>query len=170
MEGFRELDHVATKMDVDEAKKPENKDEVLKNIQESRKPLRRRPIIRKGDRVRELLKKDRTKKISFTIEWSENVYNVVDVIDKYYFLDGGNRDKYLRYMLQKVEGDVKTIKTDAKDEGTRARRLKELNKQDVIPESYVELNKQKAEADKALAEKIEAIKNRERKKKKKYDE
>lgn len=169
LDSFRELDHVATKMDVDEAKKPENKDEVLKNIQESRKPLKRRPVVRKGDRVRELLKKDRGEKSSFAVEWSKEIYNIVDVIDKYYYLDGGKRDKYLRYMLQKIEGDVKTIKTDPKDEGTRAKRLKELNKQDVIPESYMALNKQKAEADKALAEKIEAIKNRERKKNKKYE-
>jgi hypothetical protein len=54
------------------------------------------------------------------------------------------------------------------DEGTRARRLKDLAKQDVIPESYVELDKQKAEADKALKEKIQAIKSRVRTKNKKY--
>ena len=171
VESFRELDHVSTKMDVDEAKKPENHDEVVRNIQESRKPLKRRPVIHKGDKVRELLKKDREeKKPSFDIVWSKEVYTVVDVIDKYYYLDGGKRPKYLRYMLQKIEGDVKTIKTDALDEGTRARRLKDLAKQDVIPESYLELNKQKAEADKALKEKIDAIKNRIRTKNKKYED
>ena len=168
LEGYRELDHAATKMDVEEAKKPENHDEVVRNIQESRKPLKRRPVVQKGDKVRELLKKDRQKKASFEIEWSTEVYTVVDVIDKYYYLDGGKRPKYLRYMLQKIEGEIKNIKTDAMDEGTRARRLKDLAKQDVIPESYVELDKQKAEADKALKEKIQAIKNRSRTKNKKY--
>ena len=168
LKGYRQLDHIATKMDVEEAKKPENHDEVVRNIQESRKPLKRRPLVKKGDKVRELLKKDREKKTSFEIEWSKEVYTVVDVIDKYYYLDGGKRPKYLRYMLQKIEGEVKTIKTDAMDEGTRARRLKDLAKQDVIPESYVELDKQKAEADKALKEKIQAIKNRSRTKNKKY--
>ena len=168
LKGYRELDHAATKMDVEEAKKPENHDEVVRNIQESRKPLKRRPVVQKGDKVRELLKKDRQKKASFEIEWSTEVYTVVDVIDKYYYLDGGKRPKYLRYMLQKIEGEVKNIKTDAMDEGTRARRLKDLAKQDVIPESYVELDKQKAEADKSLKEKIQAIKSRARTKNKKY--
>ena len=170
--GWKDKVHSATKMDVEDASKPENHEEAFKNQLEARRPLKKRPTLYVGDKVREMKKQPRNadNKKSFTPTWSEEIYEVTDIIDKYYYLSGGKRDKYLRYMLQKVEGDVRHIRTDDKDDGTRTKRLKELNKQDVIPESYIALNKQKAEADKALAEKIEAIKNRERKKNKKYDD
>ena len=73
-------------------------------------------------------------------------------------------------MLQKVTGEVKKFTKKAKDEGTKAKFMKDLSSAEVIPESIQQAEKQKQKALADIGEKIKEIKAKIRKKNPKYQD
>jgi transposase InsO family protein len=165
----KQIDHGTTEFTPVEAKKEENREKVRKNILDN-SSYTRREIINVGDRVRPLKKTKATQK-GYVPKWHKEIYTVASKEGKYFYLDGNPpRDKYLRHMLQKVDGKVKQFKKEAKDAGTKAKFMKDLSKTEVIPESIAEAEKQKEKALADISEKIKEIKSKVRKKNPKYQD
>jgi transposase InsO family protein len=165
----KQISHGTTEFTPAEAKKEENREQVRKNIKDN-STYTRRESIHVGDRVRALKKTKITQK-GYLPKWHDEVHTVKAKEGKYFYLNGDPpRDKYLRHMLQKVTGEVKQFKKEAKDEGTKAKFMKDLSKADVIPESIVEAEKQKNKALADISEKVKEIKAKIRKKNPKYQD
>jgi hypothetical protein len=69
----KDLDHSTIKMTPEEAKMPENKSKVSRNILDRAK-ITRRPRIKAGDRVRVLLKQKSWAK-GYAAKWSPTLYD-----------------------------------------------------------------------------------------------
>lgn len=156
-----------TKTSPVDAKKVEHQEEVHKNILD-KATFKRRPILRVGDNVRVLLKTKNVEK-KFIAKWSKEVYKIDDKIDKYFIINATERKKWLRYALQKVEGEVKTITVEPNNEGTKAKFLSDYTKQVTSEESKIEAKNFKEQADEDIKEKYNSRAKRVKIKNKKYD-